>query len=322
MLELNITILYQIIGFVILLPILNKLLYKPFLKLLKEREEKTEGALKKAADMDKEVADGVAAYEKRLKEAALKGTEEKNRLRQEAHACEKDILDKARVAAAQELSRFKTALEKELTSVRIMVKDEAMGISRSIASKMLDRNIIASLMLFTFMLLPVIASASTGGQEAGGGMLWKLINFAILVVGIIILWKKVIGKLLNKRSADIEAALKSADEAKKDAEKKAAEYRDKLGELEKNVSNVLKELEIEGASERERIVGEAEAAAAKLMEQARATTAQEIKKAKIELRREAALLASALAEELLKKELTPTDQQRLVKGCIEKLRLN
>ncbi len=326
MLKLDITLLYQMIGFVILLPILNRLLYKPVLKLLEERDEKTAGALKKAADMEREVADGVAAYEKRLKEAAIKGTEEKNRLRQEARACEKDMLDKAQATAAEEVARLKAALEKNVASARNEVKVEAFGISRSIASKMLDRNIAAMLIFFALTLAPALVMASSGGEgaahEAGSGMLWKVINFAILVAGIVIAWKKVIGKLLNKRSVDIETALKSADEAKKTAEKKAAEYRDKIGELERNVSNVLKELELEGASERERIIKEAEAAAIRLMEQAKATAQQEIKKAKIELRREAAEIASQLAEEILKKELTPTDQQRLVKGNIEKLRLN
>ncbi|MBI5236040.1 MAG: ATP synthase F0 subunit B [Deltaproteobacteria bacterium] len=326
MLTLDITLLYQMIGFVILLPILNRLLYKPVLKLLAERDEKTVGALKKASDMDKEVADGVAAYEKKLKEAAIKGAEEKNRLRQEARACEKDMLDKARATAEKEAARLKTELEKNVASIRVSVKDEAHRLSRSIASKMLDRNIAVMLALFALTLAPALVMASTGGEgaahKADSGMLWKVINFAILVVGIVIIWKKVIGKLLNKRSVDIEEALKSAEEAKKTAEIRAAEYRDKLGELEKNVSDVLKELEIEGASERARIIKEAEAAATRLMEQARATAAQEIKKAKIELRREATEIASKLAEEILKKELTPTDQQRLVKDNIEKLRLN
>ena len=38
MLEINQTLLFQMIGFVALLFILNRLLYKPLLKVLKDRE--------------------------------------------------------------------------------------------------------------------------------------------------------------------------------------------------------------------------------------------------------------------------------------------
>ncbi len=326
MLDIDITVIWQIIAFIVLLPILNRLLYKPFQKILKERETRTSGALKQAADAEKEIADGIAAYEKRLKEAAVKGHEERNRLRGEAMAIEKKILDAAHVLASAELSTMKTDLEKSKSSAMAKLKEETRAISTGIAEKILDRKITAALLFFILPIIPAVALASSGGQgghEGGGsGMLWKVVNFAILAAGIVIVWFKFIKKLLDNRSDEIKKALDSAKEAKEAADRKAAEYRDKLALLEKSVADVHKELALEGEAEKKRMVAEAEKAAEKLIAQARLTAEQEVKKAKIEIKNEVAELATRMAEEILKKELTGADQERLVKTYMEKMRLH
>ncbi|MBI5970480.1 MAG: ATP synthase F0 subunit B [Deltaproteobacteria bacterium] len=327
MLDLDITILWQIIAFIILLPILNRLLYKPFQKVLKEREEKTEGAMKLAANAEKEIADGIAAYEKRLKEAAVKGQEERNRLRAEAALQEKEMLDAARARASSELASMKAEIEKSKTSALAKLKEESKTISTVIAEKMLDRRLVAALLFFILPLIPVVALASSGGGEGGhegGGndMLWKVINFAILVAGIVIVWFKVIRKMLDNRTQDIIKALEAAKKAKESADKLAAEYGEKLALLEESVADVQRKLAIEGEAEKKRMIAESEKAAEKLIAQARGAAEQEVKKAKYEIKKEAAELAARMAEEILKKELTGADQERLVKTYIEKLRLH
>ena len=56
--------------------------------------------------------------------------------------------------------------------------------------------------------------------------------------------------------------------------------------------------------------------------QAKLTGGQEVRKAKAEIRQEAAGIAVELAREILNKELNPADQEKLVKGYLENLRLN
>ena len=83
MLDLDITLIYQMIGFVVLLFLMNSLLYKPLLKILSERDEKIDGTLKSASETENKVAGGLAEYAKRIKEATISGIEAKNKLRQE-----------------------------------------------------------------------------------------------------------------------------------------------------------------------------------------------------------------------------------------------
>lgn len=322
MISLDITLLYQIIGFFILLIVLNALLYKPVQRILKDREDKIEGNIKKAAETEDTVSQGLVDYEKKLKEAAIKGHEERNRLRQEGIEKEKTLIEAARLEAAKELSSIRKEIETSKTAALSGLKTEARGLAREIAGKVLDRTVAG--LLAIAILLPSMALASAGGgHEAGGmSMTWKLINFGILAVGVYLVWTKVINGLLDKRSAGIKTAIEDAQRARDEAEKKAAEYKEKLSLLDRKIADIHSELKLEGEAEKARIIAEAGKAAERLKTQAKAAAEQEIKKARLEIREEAAKAAVELAEEILKKELSPEDHQRLVKGYLNNLRLN
>lgn len=319
MISLDQTLLFQIIGFFVLLIILNRLLYRPVQRILKERDERVAGSLKKAAGTEKEVADGLLGYEKRLKEAAIKGHEERGRLRQEGIDREKAIIEAARAEAAAELAKIRTELDSSRQGALAGLKTEARGLAREIAGKVLDRSVAG--LIAIFLLVPSFAFAAGGGDN-GSGMVWKVANFIVLAIGVYLVWTKVVNKLLDKRSAEIKTAIEEAQAAKDEAERKAAEYRAKLGLLDARIAEIHNEFRAEGESERERIIAEAGKSAERLKEQAKAAAEQEIKKAKLEIREEAARAAVGLAEEILKKEFTPADQDRLVKGYLNNLRIN
>ncbi|MFQ5735339.1 MAG: hypothetical protein ACE5GY_00570 [Thermodesulfobacteriota bacterium] len=324
MLDIDITLLYQMIGFVVLLFIMNNLLYKPLLKILKERDERIDGTLKNASRTEKEVEEGLKEYEQRLKEATVKGVEARNKIRQEALDAEKEILDAAREKAAGEMAVMKRGLEKSKRDALDELKAETKTLSRSIAEKILDRKVVVALFAFVLPLLPLLArAAEEAHHEAGGNtMLWKIVNFVILAVVVVIVWKKFIGKMLVKRSADIKQAMEDAKAAKEAADARAAEYATKLSMLERRMAEIHEELEAGAEAEKKKILAEAEAAAVKIMEQAKLTAEQEVKKAKAEIRAEVASLTVRMAEELLNKELKPDDQEKLVKGYLDNLRLN
>ncbi|MDO8427056.1 MAG: ATP synthase F0 subunit B [Deltaproteobacteria bacterium] len=326
MLDINQTLLFQMIGFFALLFILNRLLYKPLLKVLKEREERIDGSLKAAAKSDKDVEEGLSSYEKKIKEAALKGTEAKNKLKQEGLEREKEVIEAARASAAVELGKMQTELEKSKRAALESLKGEAVSISKNIAEKILERKLVIAVFAFILPLIPAILKAAEEGGEHGNGdntsLMWKAINFGILAAGIVIIWKKLLRGLLEKRSDDIKKAMEEARTAKEAADKKAEEYRGKLAMLDKKVAELHKELELEGEAEKKRIMAEAEKAAAKIKEQARLSAEAELKKAKIEIREEVARIAVGMAEEILRKELKPEDQERLIKGYLDNLRLN
>jgi F-type H+-transporting ATPase subunit b len=320
MISIDYTLLIQILGFFILLVVLNQFLYKPVQRILREREEKIEGSIKKAAQTDKEIADGIISYEKKLKEAAVKGNEERARIRQEGIEKEKATIEAARAEAFKELTGIRNEIAASKKSAIAGLGTEAKTLARDIAGKVLERSVVGFLILG--ILVPSLAFASSEGGHGDSGMTWKIINFVILAVGVYLVWTKAISGLLTRRGSEIKTAIEEAQKAKEAADRNAAEYRAKISILDSKVAEIHNELKLEGEAEKARIIAESAKSAEALKAQAKIAAEQEIKKARIEIREEAARLAVQLAEDILKKELSPADQERLVKGYLNNLRLN
>ncbi len=323
MLSLDLSILYQIIGFFVLLFILNRFLFRPLLKVMEERDRQTTGTLKKAEDIEKEVSEGKVAYEKRLQEARIKGSEARQVIKQEALEEEKRLLEEAGKEASLEISFMREKIAGEKEAAMKELTEETKSMSRNIASRLLERKLAIVLLAGFLTSLPLIANAAEHAEEGWHGLgLWKVINFLLLVVGLYFVWKKVLCVALDKRQADIKKAISEAARVKEEAEKAAVQYREQLANLESRLASITEELRLEGEEEKRRIIEEAKKAAERIKEQAKVSAGQEVKKAQIEIRAEVAELAVRLARDIIKGELKPEDQQRLIKDYISNLRLN
>ncbi len=326
MFDLDLSLVYQIISYIVLLFVLNRFLYKPIQNILRERKERTDGALKDASQLVQDVADGLVSYDMKIKEAVVKGTEEKNKLRKEAEEQGKAVIERAGEKNAEEFAVLRRTLADGKRSALAALRTDAAAISREIAEKLLDRKTAAVVFMLILPLLPSMAFGSTeeGGHQGIDKMrlLWSAINFVVLALVIAVIWVKVINKLLDKRSGDIKKAIDDAAAAKEAAEKKAADYKTQLDNLDSRIAEVIETLKREGEAEKERLIKEAGAAAQKFASQAKLAAEQEVKNAKKEMKKEALIMAIKMAEEILKKEVRSEDQKRLVKGCIEGMRLN
>ncbi len=326
MFDFDLSLVYQIISYMVLLFVLNRFLYKPIQNILRERKERTDGALKDASQLVQDVADGLVSYDMKIKEAVVKGTEEKNKLRKEAEEQGKAVIERAGEKNAEEFAVLRRTLADGKRSALAALRTDAAAISREIAEKLLDRKTAAVVFMLILPLLPSMAFGSTeeGGHQGIDKMrlLWSAINFVVLALVIAVIWVKVINKLLDKRSGDIKKAIDDAAAAKDAAEKKAADYKTQLDNLDSRIAEVIETLKREGAAEKERLLKEAASAAEKFAAQAKLAAEQEVKNAKKEMKKEALIMAIKMAEEILKKEVKSEDQKRLVKGCLEGMRLN
>ena len=165
-----------------------------------------------------------------------------------------------------------------------------------------------------------------------GPELIKVFNFVVLVAIIYYLVKKGVlarllgmealhlGPYLKKRQEAIKTALAEADKAKQEGERKYQEYEERLANLDLEIKRLRQTLIEEGEREKERIITEAQQIGEKIKEQARLTAQQELKMAKRRVQDETASMTIELAEELLKKHLTPKDHERLVDDYIEHMK--
>lgn len=160
--------------------------------------------------------------------------------------------------------------------------------------------------------------ADSGAQMKDFG--WRVLNFAVLAGVIVWALKKADVKgSLAARQADIEKSLKDAEAARDAAEAKLREYSVKLDQASKEIDELHAAIVREGEQEKNRIIAEANAAAAKIVAQAALSAEQETVKARNELRAEAARLAVEIATGKLAGAIQKNDHDRFVGEYLDKV---
>jgi F-type H+-transporting ATPase subunit b len=168
-----------------------------------------------------------------------------------------------------------------------------------------------------------IAAAASGGDSAAKNWVstdtFRVINFVILLAGLVYLLRKPLSQALNDRIKSIKDQLTELEDRKKEAEKQLAEYNEKFLKLDQEAEKIIAEYVKQGNEAKVRIIQEAEAAAKKLEEQARRNIENEFEKTKQVLRGEVLAQALEKAEENIKKKITAKDQNRLVDEYLDKV---
>jgi len=153
-------------------------------------------------------------------------------------------------------------------------------------------------------------------QPAYGAM---LLNFALMAWMYYALGKKPIAEGLKNRRAAIAKEIEEAARMRDEAEARAVKYQDKLRHLEAELKEARESLTAAGEADRDRIVREAEEKAARMEKDAKFLVEQETKQMSVELTRTAVEMAMAAAEEILRKRITPADQERLAEDYLAQI---
>ena len=177
--------------------------------------------------------------------------------------------------------------------------------------------------LSAVLLCPLAAAASEGGGDHAAGfgkpMVYSIINFALLVIAIVYLYRKKASGTFEKRSLEVKIEMEEAAEAKRQAQAKFQEYQKRVASLDREIAGILEAAKGDAEKERLSIRAAAQKQAEKIIQQAELTAKQEVEEAKRQLRREAAELAAEMATELVKKAAKPEDQRNWVQTYIEKI---
>lgn len=148
-------------------------------------------------------------------------------------------------------------------------------------------------------------------------LLFPVLNFLIFVYLIKRFVVPLIQGYLKSRREGVLTAVREADEGKKQAETTVRDYRERLARLDAEVRGIQEALKAEGEREKNKLLREAEGLAAKIKEDTRFLAEQEIKVARQKIREEMAERARTTATELVRRNLSPADQGRLVDEFIQ-----
>jgi F-type H+-transporting ATPase subunit b len=141
MVDIDSTVFIQLVNFLILIWILNQVLYKPILRMLDRRKEILAKAQEEVKSVQETIDRRVAEYEEKIRAAKLEAMGQKGDLAKEGAQAAKVITDKAKGEISGMMGEFQAKLEKELASVRELLRNQTQRISSEIAEKVLGRSI-------------------------------------------------------------------------------------------------------------------------------------------------------------------------------------
>jgi len=148
---------------------------------------------------------------------------------------------------------------------------------------------------------------------------YRVMNFLVLVVALFLLLKKPASQALNSRISEIKNELETLESEKSAAEKKLAEYNQRFSDLENEAKQLVDDYIKQGESAKQRIIDEAKQTAEKMQAQAKKNIVQEFSLAKKSLQEEIMDKSIALAENIIKNNITNEDQDRLIGEFTEKV---
>ncbi len=131
----------QGVVFLIVLAFLNKVLFKPILGLLREREEKTEGFMRDAGEKEKAAESTSLEYKEKLRQARKEVLEVKKQYIAEGTNTRTELLEKARKEANQSLGEIKDEIAKACEAARKALGQQIEALGKEIAEKVLRRSL-------------------------------------------------------------------------------------------------------------------------------------------------------------------------------------
>jgi F-type H+-transporting ATPase subunit b len=141
MIQLDYSIAYQIVLFVVLWLILNKLLFQPYLRLLEEREHRTTGAQHDSVDLEHEGAKLKAQFDAKMTQGQAAGYSAKETIDQEARQQREKILGQARDEASRSLDQVRQQVAAAMEQEKRLLAAEVSAVAVDMVNKVLGRRV-------------------------------------------------------------------------------------------------------------------------------------------------------------------------------------
>ena len=144
MIDINATLLAQMLNFLLLVILLRVFAYKPIVKILKEREEKIANSIKQADDDAAKAQATLKEYQDQLAGARLKAQDIMDKAEKRANEAHETSIQ----ATKSEIEQMKQAAQQEIQRERAQavekLKGEVIALSVAAAEKIVSKKIDAN----------------------------------------------------------------------------------------------------------------------------------------------------------------------------------
>ncbi|MGB2692754.1 MAG: ATP synthase F0 subunit B [Thermodesulfobacteriota bacterium] len=165
--------------------------------------------------------------------------------------------------------------------------------------------------------IEIINLLLTNASEGGNVFNWRFVlehavNLIILLGVLVYFLKDSVKNFLVERKGSISSEIDHAQHTITEAKKKYEEYADKLKGIEDEINSIKDSIVKQGQTEREEIVKQANLASENIKKEAQETIQFEANRAKQEIQVGVVTIALAIAEKVIKENLTDNDKQKFV----------
>jgi F0F1-type ATP synthase membrane subunit b/b' len=165
---------------------------------------------------------------------------------------------------------------------------------------------------------PVFAQSSGSEADTTSGWVFRWINFGLLVALLVYAFGKAAPKF-RKNSEEISRKIAEGARAREAAEQQRREVRTKIAGIEAEVAAMREDAKRGAEAEAERIRALAKSEAEMVEKAARAEITAAERASRLELRTTAARLAVERAEQILREQLTASDESALFRTFVAEL---
>jgi len=141
MLEINNTLIIQIINFLVLLFLLNIILYKPIRKILGQRQEEMSASEGTIADLTDRSSRLNEELEQNTTAARKDGFKEKEDSKNEGRVEETKMVQNAVESVGEKVTKSREDTERNMAGLRQSLEKEVFLFSQELAEKVLGRSI-------------------------------------------------------------------------------------------------------------------------------------------------------------------------------------
>ncbi|OGG96486.1 MAG: hypothetical protein A2508_06735 [Candidatus Lambdaproteobacteria bacterium RIFOXYD12_FULL_49_8] len=181
------------------------------------------------------------------------------------------------------------------------------------------KKILSSLLMLSPSLAFAAEHASGGEGMLGSTMLFKALNFLMLLIALHYFAKKPLAKMMRDASIAKKEEFDEKKKAVQEAEERLRAFKKQMAEEESLLAERNKAAQAAIEAEKNKIIAEAKAHAAMIEKNATMLMEQNLNKAKAEIRQFLAEEACKLAELQIKESVGAKEQKGLMKTYIERL---
>lgn len=141
MISINATLLLQVIQFLILMFILNRLMLRPILKIIQERAAHTESTKHKAVQLEKKIEALQTEIKKREADARKRAAEERFNIRNAGMGEAQLVLGESQKEVASIRATAEAEADREAAQTKPHLKDEAAALVDVIIERVIGRKV-------------------------------------------------------------------------------------------------------------------------------------------------------------------------------------